>query len=182
MRAAQLHVGWSRHSNELRIQRPFQNPSMFTRPLIRLRWTMAVAAGTVAIAMLASGWLFVSVNISMGEGQGRFCASIWGGRLSLERDRMRDNADFELEAPEWFQYKEWWAFGSETASGGSLVPEPWQTVSVPLWIVVLPAAGLAIMGFRATRRQSQGRCCQKCNHPLKGASACPECGRAAPSN
>jgi hypothetical protein len=60
----------------------------------------------------------------------------------------------------------------------------WGGVLVlPVWMLPLGAAMLALVGFSAKRRRWRAlNLCSKCGYPLRGALLCSECGRAASSN
>jgi hypothetical protein len=76
---------------------------------------------------------------------------------------------------------------SDMKLNGSAWRLAWKTqgqywgLSIPLWMLLLPLAGLSI-GLRPwARRFGDGRC-RKCGYDLRGHAAgslCPECGRSS---
>lgn len=54
------------------------------------------------------------------------------------------------------------------------------SLTAPSWMLPLPTAILALVGFLLHRRESKPGECLRCGYALAGAAVCPECGATAP--
>ena len=158
------------------------------RLAIKLRWPAAIVAG---LLVAVAGWSCL------------YCQSVVmrtsSRTLSIQYERLRCGVVLMESGVDWGN--EWdLRFNSRDANWQTVARAPWDSlwrtiwtaprrsglantvsgVSFPIWYLVLPAAVLAVVGFRLKRREPTPGSCVHCGYPPAAAAVCPECGATLP--
>lgn len=142
----------------------------------RARWVaLALAVATLVLLVGSMRWTLThwrsGVIVRIDSGVLRLTTTLVDDPLSrLSPERVPPEWQWSRrEGPlrvEWLPHTSIWPTGATS----------WRVVSLPLWIAVVPLAGVTAWAFWRSRRPKPGQC-PRCRYDLGGSrGACPECG------